>query len=329
MSHALTKGDFKMKRVAMCFFISVTFCLSLTAESAYTQQISPPAASQSSPTPKAKFVEKTNAIPGKYILVLNDDVAPDYLSREAHLERVTAIAARHAQAHNGKSDYIYETALKGYAIELPTEAGAIAISELPEVEFVAQDAMAEWDWVGLRNSLAGKAEKKSFSASSVSRLQNSYGDVVPLHISSFNTPFAMQGDFEGEYRVYPGRIEVRLTKTDIRISEHCPYKGRRLLSAIALSLATSTDDTEVNKWKIVYPGQSHPLNRVMSAGDTASLGELYFTIPFDKATDLSKYWMVIKMTDTSLDVSLDAPKEERMMGYAFAHSCRDIFSKPK
>ena len=30
----------------------------------------------------------------------------------------------------------------------------------------------------------------------------------PFNISSLNTPFGVQADFEGEYRVYPDRIEV-------------------------------------------------------------------------------------------------------------------------
>src|SRR5688572_11440274 len=63
----------------------------------------------------------------------------------------------------------------------------------------------------------------------------------PFHISSLNTAFAMQGDFKGEYRIYHDRIEVKVTKANIRIRHHCPYKGRRLLSAIKVGLATNTD----------------------------------------------------------------------------------------
>jgi Peptidase inhibitor I9 len=155
MHHAFAKGVFAMKRVAICFFVLMAFCLSLTAKSAYSQQTPRPATQQSSPTPKTKFFKRIDAIPNRYIVVLNDDVAPDYLSREVRLERVTAIATRHAQAHKGKFDYIYETALKGYAIELPTEVAAIAISELPEVKFVEQDAMASLG-VGVYIPLGGQ-----------------------------------------------------------------------------------------------------------------------------------------------------------------------------
>ena len=144
-----------MKLVATGLFVLIVLWLSLTANSAYSQ-IPPPVTPPSSPTPKTKFFKKIrNVIPNRYIVVLNDDVAPDYLSREVRLERVTAIAKRHAQAHKGKFDYIYETALKGYAIELPTEAAAIAISELPEVRFVEQDAMASLG-LGVYNPSGGR-----------------------------------------------------------------------------------------------------------------------------------------------------------------------------
>jgi hypothetical protein len=139
-----------------------------------------------------------------------------------------------------------------------------------------------------------------------------------FNISSFGTPFAMQGDFEGEYVVFPNRIEIRVTKANIRISEHCPYKGRRLLSGVSFGLATTT---EGKKWKIGYRGSEYLLEQIMRPGDVVSLGELYFSIPFDGTIDLSKHWLVIQMNDTALDV----PKEEPVAGFAFAHSSRDIF----
>ncbi len=93
--------------------------------------------------PASKFVKgKTNTIPNRYIVVLRDDVVSNDAPLKVRRARVTAIAKRHAQTYGGKFDYIYETALKGYAIELPNEAAAIAISELPEVRWVEQDSFA-------------------------------------------------------------------------------------------------------------------------------------------------------------------------------------------
>ena len=144
----------------------------------------------------------------------------------------------------------------------------------------------------------------------------------PFSISSLNTPFAMQGAFEGEYRIYSDRIELKVTKADIRISEHCPYKGHRLLSAVKFGLATSTDD---KRWRIAHSGQAFFLEQVMRPGDMYSLGELYLYIPIDDSIDLSKHWLVVQMDDTVLDVA----EEKRQKGYAYAHSCRDIFTQKK
>jgi len=144
----------------------------------------------------------------------------------------------------------------------------------------------------------------------------------PFSISSLNTAFGMQGEFEGEYRVYPDRIELRVTKANIHISEHCPYKGRRLLSALNFGLAAEAGG---GRWKVDSWGQEFPLEQVMSPGETHSLGELYFHIPRGESADLSKHWLVVQMEDIALDV----PDEKRRKGYAFAQSCRDIFTRGK
>ena len=144
----------------------------------------------------------------------------------------------------------------------------------------------------------------------------------PFTISSLNTPFAMQGDFAGEYRIYPDRIELRLTKADISISEHCPYKGRRLFSGIKFGLAVNTDG---KRWKIATAAPEYFLDQVMSPGETHNLGELYFYIPRDDSIDLSKHWLVVQMSATAIDF----PEEKQRKGHAYAHSCRDIFTRAK
>src|SRR5687767_7693215 len=148
------------------------------------------------------------------------------------------------------------------------------------------------------------------SISSVAQAQDAGApDAHPFSISSLNTAFAMQGDFEGEYRIYPDRIDLKVTKANIRISEHCPYKGRRLLSAVKFGLATGTNG---ERWKIANTGQEFFLEQVMRPGDLHSLGELYFSIPIDDSVDLSKHWLVVQMQDNVLDV----PEEKRRKGYA-------------
>jgi subtilisin family serine protease len=96
-------------------------------------------------TPLAKFVKAKKPIPNRYIVVLEDDVVPDNVAPEVKRARIAAIARSHAQTHRGTVDFIYETALKGYAIELPNEAAAIAISNSPRVRWVEEDGYGEWD----------------------------------------------------------------------------------------------------------------------------------------------------------------------------------------
>jgi hypothetical protein len=94
-------------------------------------------------TPPTKFHKAKRPIPNRYIVVLKDDVVADDAPLEVRRAAVTAIATRHAEIYHGKFDYIYESALKGYAIELANEADAIAISNLTEVRWVEEDALGE------------------------------------------------------------------------------------------------------------------------------------------------------------------------------------------
>ena len=141
----------------------------------------------------------------------------------------------------------------------------------------------------------------------------------PFAVSSLNTGFATQGDFEGEYRVYADRIELKVTRANIYLSEHCPYKGLRLLSAVKFGLAKGIDG---GRWKMLDAGREFLHEQVMRPGDTYDLGELYFDIPRDGSLDLSKQWLVVQMEEYALDI----PEERHRPGFAFAHSRRDIFA---
>jgi subtilisin family serine protease len=95
--------------------------------------------------PSVKFQKAKKPIANRYIVVLDDDVVSDNASIEVRRAQVAAIAKGHAQSHDGKVDFIYETALKGFAIELPNEAAARAISNSPRVKWVEEDGYGEWD----------------------------------------------------------------------------------------------------------------------------------------------------------------------------------------
>lgn len=146
---------------------------------------------------------------------------------------------------------------------------------------------------------------------------------VPFRISSLDTAFAMQGDFEGEYTVYPEGVSVRLTKALVRIGTHCPYKGAREFRAISFALARLNDE---GRWKTELRSLKYAVGRVMVPGDEYRFDGVEFFIPKRLTTDLSKHWLVVQMDDWVLNFPLGAEPTE---GFAFASSCRDIFTKKK
>ncbi|MEK6283695.1 MAG: hypothetical protein AABN95_25350 [Acidobacteriota bacterium] len=144
-------------------------------------------------------------------------------------------------------------------------------------------------------------------------------EAQPFYISSLNTGFGVRGLFEGEYRIYPDRIKLKVTKAEIRVSRDCPYQGRRQISALRFDLAKSLGD---KRWDSIKSGQDFFIDEVMNPGDSISFHDLYFDILIDDSIDLPKHWLLVRIEDTALDV----PPECLQKGYAFAHSSCDIFS---
>lgn len=143
---------------------------------------------------------------------------------------------------------------------------------------------------------------------------------IPFLISSRGDACAMQGTFEGEYRLHPDRIEVTVTKATIYISPACPYQGRREIASLRLSLAT---ELEGSRWGIRWRSERALLGRIMSPGEEYALEGLHFAIPRDEAMDLIRHWLIFVIEGSVLD----AGEEQRRPGYCAAHSCRDIFSR--
>ena len=134
-----------MQRLKKHLILSLTIAILVLTSTRSSQMQEPPTTprpeQQQGPSrPASKFVKARNPIAKRYIVVLKDDVVSNNAPLEVRRARVTAIAKRHAKAYGGKVDYIYETALKGYAVALPNEAAAIAISKLPQVKWVEEDS---------------------------------------------------------------------------------------------------------------------------------------------------------------------------------------------
>src|SRR5215216_1742651 len=112
-----------MKKV-LVFLSAVAFCaLALPPHFVVSSQTK-------TPLPPAKFHRLNKAIAGQYIVVLEDDLAPSSLS---------SVASELTHRHGGQIKYVYEHALKGFALQA-SEAQAMALSHDPRVEFVEEAA---------------------------------------------------------------------------------------------------------------------------------------------------------------------------------------------
>jgi hypothetical protein len=136
----------KPQRLKNYSILSLTVVVLVLSSTRSSQVQEPPTTSrpeqQQGPSkPASKFLKAKNPIANRYIVVLNDDVVSDKASLEVRRAGVTAIANSHTQTYGGKADRIYETVLKGYEVELPNEAAAIAISKLPQVKWVEEHSL--------------------------------------------------------------------------------------------------------------------------------------------------------------------------------------------
>lgn len=174
---------------------------------------------------------------------------------------------------------------------------------------------------------------KTFAAASVvalllapqpfgSRARAAVRQQVPFTISSLGTPFAVQVRIEGTYTVNESSVELDVARAFIYLSEHCPYKGRRLVSTLTVGLATKNPS---GRWEIENRSLPSYVEHVMSPRDEYKLADLHFQIPRNAGADLSERWLVVETEELALDLP-DNDRDEK--GYAFAHSRRDLFAVP-
>src|SRR5918997_2504974 len=120
------------------FLLLATLALCLTALT-----VSGPRSSASPAAPKAKgqkLHKKERAIPGNYIVVL-DDTAAGEPGAFSQADQITDVLVA---AYGGKVKKHYKHALNGYAAEM-TEDEALALSEDPRVQFVEEDKVYTTD----------------------------------------------------------------------------------------------------------------------------------------------------------------------------------------
>ncbi len=80
---------------------------------------------------ETKFFEVENPIPGKYIVVLNDDTPSG---------DVGAISQSLASTYGGQVGFIYSSVIRGFSIEMDSPKKANSLSEDSAVKYVTQDS---------------------------------------------------------------------------------------------------------------------------------------------------------------------------------------------
>jgi len=135
--------------------------------------------------------------------------------------------------------------------------------------------------------------------------------------------FSMRGSFEGEYRILPDAIELKITKGDILLADNAPYRGSRMLDHLTFGLATLPADGK--GFQPIKTSWSKPLNieKIMRPLDKHSFENVYFSIPKGKTVDLSKVWIVAMMT---VDILEPYEGMKQKTGFSYAHTCQNIFT---
>jgi hypothetical protein len=149
-----------------------------------------------------------------------------------------------------------------------------------------------------------------------------FRQTAPFKISSIDTAFGVQVEVEGTYLVTDKYVDVNVERARIYVSEHCPYKGRRLVRQLAVGLATTVPR---GGWRVENRSLPVFVEQVLSPRDEYRLAGLSFRIPRNADANIEQRWLVVETEEWSLD----APEEEDGgRGYAFAHSCRNLFAAP-
>lgn len=134
---------FKIYLIALGILALLLFSIPTTSSQNINSEFPPlttaSPASQAPRKPQAKFNRVKNPISNSYIVVLNDDVVSPGASLDVRRSQVRAVAENLVQLYGGTLGFIYDTALKGFSIELPNEAVAVALSQHPRVDWVEEE----------------------------------------------------------------------------------------------------------------------------------------------------------------------------------------------
>lgn len=113
--------------------LSITLAMFLVTVLSYSASTQRRKIESQGSTSQAKFHEAANAVQGKYVVMLKDDVSRSEIEPAAiSLTRI----------YGGQIEYVYTDVFKGFSVKGMMQSQAIALSGNPMVNFVEESARA-------------------------------------------------------------------------------------------------------------------------------------------------------------------------------------------
>lgn len=152
-----------------------------------------------------------------------------------------------------------------------------------------------------------------------------------FHFTSVGTPFAIQGDFRGVYRLESNRIVFDVAQAVISERADIKYLPNRYVTAMQFRL-TRIIDAKKGAWDAVTRSEEMSLDLHLRPGERVSLKPFRIAVPIPAGTDLKGHWISIQLTDTfvrqSDGIRYDGGNNGQNKvshGFAYVHGKPDIF----
>jgi subtilisin family serine protease len=268
-----------------------------------------PAQAQRTFQPRAKFNRVENPIPNKYIVILNDDVAPGRGASSARSARVNAAAANLTQQYGGRVGFTYD-ALKAFSVDSLNEQAAIALSHNPQVKFVEEagmfhlsDVQSNPPWGLDRIDQAGPVGTVTNGTTSGSYVYNATGSGV--------TAYVVDGGVRTSHSQFGGRAAIAADYigtdgcTTTSTNDDCNGHGTHVAGTIGGSTYGVAKGVTIRSVKVCNSTGSCPLDAII-AGMNFVMNEHYTTPSTPKVANMSLGGSPSDSLDYSVFTAIDA-----------------------
>ena len=288
-----------------CIALSITALL-LFPFSAGAQRAAQP---QRTFQPRAKFNRVENPIPNKYIVILNDDVAPGRGASSLRSARVNAAAANLTQQYGGRLGFTYD-ALKAFSVDSLNEQAAIALSRNPQVKFVEQagmmrlfDVQSNPPWGLDRIDQAGPVGTVTNGITSGTYTYNATGSGV--------TAYVVDGGVRTSHSQFGGRAAIAADYigtdgcTTTSTNDDCNGHGTHVAGTIGGSTYGVAKGVTIRSVKVCNSTGSCPLDAII-AGMNFVMNEHYTNPSTPKVANMSLGGSPSDSLDYSVFTAIDA-----------------------